>query len=77
MSMMSTNTADTHNAYWKQILCFIYKELERNLFLAMYQLGMPGLANEVEQYCKELSNSPTTLAPNTSTTSSTPSLLRD
>ena len=47
-------------------------ELEGNLFLAMYQVGMLTFTNEVEWYCKELSNSSATHASNIPTTSSTP-----
>ena len=71
-TLMSTNTANAHNALYKQMLCSIHKELEENLFLAMYQLVMPAFADNVEQYCKELSNSSAMHTSNTPTTSSTP-----
>ena len=47
-TLISTNTADTHHALCKQILCSIHEKLEGDLFLAMYQLGMPAFTNEVE-----------------------------
>ena len=70
VTLVSTNTANAHHALCKQILCSIHEELEGDLFLAMYQLGMPAFTNDVEQYCKELSDASSTLAPNTSTASS-------
>ena len=38
----------------------------------MYQLGMPAFANDVEQYCKDLSEASSTHAPNTPTAFSSP-----
>ena len=46
-TLISTNTADTHHTLYKQILCFIHEELEGDLFLAIYQLGMPTFADHV------------------------------
>ena len=74
-TLISTNTADAHHVLCKQILCSIHEELEGDLFLDMYQLGMPAFTEDVEQYCRDLSNASTTYAPNTPTTSS--SLLLD
>ena len=70
--LISTNTTDAHHALCKQILCSIHKELEEDLFLAIYQLGMPAFADNVERYCKELSDTSPTLTPNTPTASSSP-----
>ena len=69
---ISTNTADAHHALCKQILHSIHKELEGDLLLAMYQLEMPAFADDVERYCKDLSDASSTLAPNMPTTSSSP-----
>ena len=71
-TLVSTNTADAHHALCKQILHSIHEELEGDLFLAMYQLGMPAFADDVEYYCKELSDASPTLAPNTPTAFSSP-----
>ena len=71
-TLVSTNTADAHHTLCKQILHSIHKELEGDLFLAMYQLGMPVFADDVEHYCKELSDTSPTLTPNTSTASLSP-----
>ena len=70
--IISTNTADAHHALCKQILRSIHEELEGDLFLAMYQLGMPAFADDVKHYCKELSDASPTFAPNTPTASSSP-----
>ena len=70
--LIFTNTADTHHALCKQILHSIHEELEGDLFLAMYQLGMPAFADDVEWYCKDLSDASPTLAPNMPTASSFP-----
>ena len=69
-TLVSTNTADAHHALCKQILHSIQEELEGDLFLAMYQLGMPTFADDVERYCRELSDASPTFAPNTPTASS-------
>ena len=71
-TLVSTNTADAHHALCKQILHSIHEELEGDLFLAMYQLGMPTFADDVEHYCRELSDASPTFAPNTPTASSFP-----
>ena len=71
-TLVSTNTADAHHALCKQILRSIHEELEGDLFLAMYQLGMPAFTDDVERYCRELSDTSPTFAPNTPTTSSSP-----
>ena len=71
-TLVSTNTADAHHALCKQILHSIHEELEGDLFLEMYQLGMPTFADEVKCYCKELSDASPTLTPNTPTASSPP-----
>ena len=71
-TFISTNTADAHHALCKQILHSIHEELEGDLFLAMYQLGMPTFADDVECYCRELSDASPTFAPNTPTASSSP-----
>ena len=71
-TLVSTNTADVHHALCKQILHSIYEELEGDLFLAMYQLGMPTFADDIEHYCKELSDASPTFAPNIPTASSSP-----
>ena len=71
-TLVSTNTADAHHALCKQILRSIHKELEGDLFLAIYQLGMPAFADDVERYCRELSDTLPTFAPNTPTASSSP-----
>ena len=71
-TFVSTTTADAHHALCKQILCSIHEELEGDLFLAMYQLGMPVFADDVEHYCRELSDASPTFAPNTPTASSSP-----
>ena len=71
-TLVSINTADAHRALYKQILHSIHEELEDDLFLAMYQLGMPAFADNMEWYCRELSDASPTLAPNTPTTSSSP-----
>ena len=71
-TLISTNTADAHQALCKQILRSIHEELEGDLFLAMYQLGMPVFADDVEHYCKELSDASPTFTPNTPTASSSP-----
>ena len=73
-TLISTNTVDTHHALCKQILHSIHEELEGDLFLAMYQLGMLAFADNVEWYCRDLSNASTTHAPNTPTTSFSPLL---
>ena len=73
-TLISTNTANTHHTLCKQILCSIHEELEGDLFLAMYQLGMPAFTDDVEWYCKDLSDASSTLAPNTPTASSFPLL---
>ena len=69
-TLISTNTANTHHVLCKQILHSIHEELEGDLFLAMYQLGMPAFTDNVEQYCKDLSDVSPTFAPNTPTASS-------
>ena len=71
-TLVSTNTTDAHHALCKQILHSIHKELEGDLFLAMCQLGMPAFANDIKHYCRELSDTSPTLAPNTPTASSSP-----
>ena len=71
-TLVSTNTANVHHVLCKQILHSIHKELEGDLFLAMYQLGMPAFADDVEHYCGELSDTSPTFAPNTPTASSSP-----
>ena len=71
-TLVSTNTANTHHVLCKQILHSIHEELEEDLFLAMYQLGMPAFADNVEQYCRDLSNASTTHTSDTPTTSSSP-----
>ena len=71
-TLISTNTADTHHALYKQILCSIHKELEGDLFLAMYQLAMPAFADNVEQYCRKLSDASSTLTLNRPTASFSP-----
>ena len=71
-TLVSTNTTNANHALYKQILHSIHKELEEDLFLAMYQLGMPAFANDVEWYCRELSDASPTLAPNTPTASFSP-----
>ena len=69
-TLVSTNTTNAHHALYKQILYSIHKELEEDLFLAMYQLGMPVFTDDVEWYCRELSDASPTLALNTPTASS-------
>ena len=71
-TLISTNTVDAHHALCKHILCSIHEELEGDLFLVMYQLGMPAFANDVKRYCRELSDASPTFAPNTPTASSSP-----
>ena len=71
-TLVSTNTTDAHHALCKQILHSIHEKLKGNLFLAMYQLEMPAFADDVEWYCKDLSDTSSTLAPNTPTTSFSP-----
>ena len=71
-TLISTNAADAHHTLCKQILHFIHEELEGDLFLAMYQLEMPAFADEVEWYCKDLSDASSTLALNTPTASFSP-----
>ena len=71
-TLVSTNTANAHHTLCKQILLSIHKELEGDLFLAMYQLGIPAFAGSVEKYCKDLSDTSSTLAPNMPTASSSP-----
>ena len=71
-TLISTNTTDAHHALCKQILCSIHEELEGDLFLVMYQLGMPAFADDVERYCREPSDASPTFAPNTPTASSSP-----
>ena len=71
-TLVSTNTADAHHALYKQILHSIHEELKGDLFLAMYQLGMPVFADDVERYCRELSDVSPTFAPNTPTASFSP-----
>ena len=71
-TLIFTNTANIHHALCKQILHSIHEVLEGDLFLAMYQLGMPAFANNVEQYYKELADTSSTLTPNTPTASSSP-----
>ena len=71
-TLVSTNTTDAHHALCKQILRSIHEELEGDLFLAMYQLGMSAFADDVERYCRELSDTSPTFAPNTRTASSSP-----
>ena len=71
-TLISTNTTNAHHVLCKQILHSIHEELERDLFLAMYQLEMPAFADDVKQYCRELSNTSSTLAPNRPTASSSP-----
>ena len=71
-TLVSTNTANTHYALCKQILRSILEELEGDLFLAMYQLEMLAFANDVEWYCKDLSNTSSTLTPNMHIASSSP-----
>ena len=71
-TLISTNTADAHHALCKQILHSIHEELEGDLFLAMYQLGMPAFTDDVEHYCRELSDASPTFTPNTPTVSSSP-----
>ena len=71
-TLVSTTTADAHHVLCKQILCSIHEELEGDLFLAIYQLGMPAFADDVKRYCRELSDTSPTFAPNTPTASSSP-----
>ena len=71
-TLISTNTTDAHHALCKQILHSIHKELEEDLFLAMYQLGMPTFADDVKCYYRELSDTSPTLIPNTPMASSSP-----
>ena len=71
-TLISTNTTNTHYTLCKQILCSIYKELKGDLFLAMYQLGMPAFTNNMEWYCRDLSDTSPTLAPNTPPALSSP-----
>ena len=71
-TLVSTNTTDAHHALCKQILHSTHEKLEGDLFLAMYQLGMPVFADDVKCYCKELSDASPTLTPNTSTASLSP-----
>ena len=73
-TLISTNTVDAHHALCKQILYSIHEELEGDLFLAMYQLGILAFTDDVEWYCKDLSDASTILGPNTSTASSSPFL---
>ena len=47
-TFISTNTTDAHHALCKQILHSIHEELEGGLFLAMYKLGMPAFADDIE-----------------------------
>ena len=71
-TLISTNTTNAHHTLCKQILCFIHEELEGDLFLAMYQLGMLAFADDVEWYCKDLSDTSPILTPNRLTASSSP-----
>ena len=71
-TLVSTNTTDAHHALCKQILHSIHEELEGDLFLAIYQLGMPAFADNVEWYCRDLSNASPTFMLNTPTASSSP-----
>ena len=71
-TLISINTANAHHALCKQILHSVHEELERELFLAMYQMGMLAFADNIEQYCRDLSNASATLTPNTPTASSFP-----
>ena len=70
-TLISTNTANAHHTLCKQVLHSIHKELEGDLFLAMYQLGMLVFADDIAQYCRDLSNASAMHTPNTSTTSFT------
>ena len=69
-TLISTTTVDAHHVLCRQILRSIHEELEGDLFLVMYQLGMPVFADDVERYCRELSDTSPTFAPNTPTASS-------
>ena len=71
-TLISTNTANAHHTLCKQILHSIHEELEGDLFLAMYQLGMPVFADNIKCCCRELSDTSPTLAPNTLMASSSP-----
>ena len=71
-TLISANTANAHHVLCKQILHSIHEELEGDLFLAMYQLGMPIFTNNVEWYCRELSDVSPTLTLNIPTASSSP-----
>ena len=71
-TLVSTNTANAHHALCKQILHSIHKKLKGDLFLAMYQLGMPAFADDMKQYCRDLSDTSPTFVPNTPTASSFP-----
>ena len=71
-TLVSTNTADAHHTLCKQILCSIHEELEGDLFLAMYQLGMPAFMDDVKWYCRDLSDASPTFISNTPTASSSP-----
>ena len=70
--LISTNTTDAHHALCKQILRSIHEELKGDLFLAIYQLGMPAFADDIEHYCRELSDTSPTFTPNTPTAFSSP-----
>ena len=72
VTLIFTNTADAHHTLCKQILCSIHEELKGDLFLAMYQLGMPAFADDVKWYCRELSNASPTLTSNIPTASLSP-----
>ena len=71
-TLVSINTANAHHVLYKQILCFIHEELEGDLFLAMYQLGMPVFADDVKWYYRDLFDASPTFTPNTPTASSFP-----
>ena len=71
-TLISTNTTNVHHALCKQILHTIHEELGGDVFLAMYQLGIPAFADDVKWYCRDLSQASATHIPNTPTTSSTP-----
>ena len=75
-TLISTNTANAHYTLCKQILHSIHEELEGDLFLAMYQLGMPAFADNIKQYCRDLSDTSAMHIPNMPTTSSSPFLTR-
>ena len=71
-TLVSTTTTNAHHALCKQILYSIHEELEGDLFLAMYQLEMLAFADDMKQYCKDLSDASSILAPNMPTVFSSP-----